>query len=111
VLNLTPNPRARFNGLFEGVGLTGPCLRLGLMAVPRLLSPNFKKHLEFGHVANVDHLMMAQGRVNLTSHVDRLSNKIQRTLKIYFYQQGLTTKTLIDLLYIYCDVLGSLNRW
>jgi hypothetical protein len=102
VLNLTPNPRARFNGLYEGVGLTGPGLWLGLMAVPRLLSPNFKKHLEFGHVANVDHLMMAQGRDNLTSHVDRLSNKIvQRTLKIHFYQQGLKTKTLIDLLYIF----------
>jgi hypothetical protein len=39
----------------------------------------------------------SKGRVNLTSHVDRLSNKIQRTLKIYFYQQGLTTdRSLID---------------
>jgi hypothetical protein len=60
MLNLTHNPRARFNGLYKGVGLTGPGLWLGPMAVPRLLPPNFKKHLEFGHVANVDHLMMAQ---------------------------------------------------
>jgi hypothetical protein len=29
------------------------------MAVPRLLSPNFKQHLKFGHVANVDHLRIA----------------------------------------------------
>jgi hypothetical protein len=40
----------------EGVGLTGPCLWLGLLAVSRSLSPKFKKHLEFGHVNNVDHL-------------------------------------------------------
>jgi hypothetical protein len=29
----------------------------------------------------------------------------------HFYQQGLTTKIQINLLYIYCDVQGSLNRW
>jgi hypothetical protein len=59
MLNLTHNYRVDLME-FKGVGdltFQRPCL--GLMAVPRLLPPNFKQHLEFGHVANVDHLRIA----------------------------------------------------
>jgi hypothetical protein len=47
VLNLTPNSWARFNGLNGRRWLNWPMrLRLGLLAFPMSLSPNFKKHLE-----------------------------------------------------------------
>jgi hypothetical protein len=66
----------------EGVGLTGPCLWLGLLAVSRSLSP------KFNNIWNLDTwimwitLMQAHGR--FTSHVDTLSISCRGPLKYSF---------------------------
>jgi hypothetical protein len=66
VLNLTPNPWARFNGLNGRRWLNWPMSLVRAFGGPKVTFSKFQKTSGIGHVANVDHLMQAQGRSYVT---------------------------------------------